>query len=639
MKNIAVLSTFIAETHAHQVIAGILECAAENDCNVVIYTCKMQYNVSNKTTVGEYMVFDLPDFSQYDGVIVASSTIWTDDVTMEIQRRVKESGVPAVSLERMTHGMHNVLIDNKAAMKELVLHMIQVHGHRRINYIAGVRDNTEAEARFAAYREALEENGIPYEPARVYWGEWSKLNGEAAVGAFMASDLPMPTAIICSSDKNALGAYNRLTREGIRVPEDIAITGFDDDTEGMYHVPALTSVARMPQLSGYMACQAILGKLEDADIDVPIYIKTASVFRESCGCRNSQPVQEELFRKLYFQNLDKTERLERLTEHMAHGLTMVECFEDLKDVLKMYVPDLACDTFHLFVFDRVLTEREMDTLERTMTYDSSIAKNCRNEKASLLLGYDNGVFLEPAAMDMNAFLSYIREKQKAGYYVFAPIHFADHLYGYCICGNSALQLDSEMFYTVMTDIGNAIETIKKQQLMQAMIVKLDSMWCYDALTGVYNRAGFKKYGGRVWNESIDQKTDLMLLFSDLNGLKAINDLYGHDEGDRCIKALADAFKSQRHHGEVVMRYGGDEFVVIAANVTEQYAAAYVTALTKALEDYNAVHHPPQPVSASFGYCMLHPGRDDSLEDAIHAADVRMYETKKGACKSKRNADR
>lgn len=628
MKNIALLSTFIAETHAHQVIAGILQCAAENDCNVVIYTCKMQYNTGNKTTLGDYMVFDLPDFSQFDGVIVASSTIWSDEVTMEVQRRVRESGVPAVSLERMTRGMYNVLIDNKAAMKELVLHMIRAHGHTRINYIAGVKDNTEATARFEAYRETLEENGIPYEPERVYWGEWSKLNGEEAVEAFMASGLSMPTAIICSSDKNALGAFNRLTREGFRVPEDIAITGFDDDTEGMYHVPALTSVARMPQLSGYMACKAILGGIADADIDVPLFIKTESVFRESCGCKNSHPVQEELFRKLYFQNLDKTERLERLTEHMAHGLTMVECFEDLKDVLKMHVPDLACDTFHLFVFDRVLKEQDMDTLERAATYDGSIAENCRTERVTLLLGYDYGAFLDDVDMDMRAFLTYIKQKKKAGYYVLAPIHFADHLFGYCICGNSALQLDSEMFYTVMTDIGNAIESIKKQQLMQAMIVKLDSMWGYDALTGVYNRAGFKKYGGRVWNESVESKTSLMLLFSDLNGLKTVNDLYGHDEGDRCIKALADAFRSQRHHGEVIMRYGGDEFVMIAANVTEQYAADYVKAFEKALEDYNAAKHPPQPVSASFGYCMLYPCAEDSMEDAIHAADVRMYETKK-----------
>lgn len=626
MKKIAVLSTFLAETHARQVLSGIFRCAGENDCCVVAYTCKkMQYNVENKHDVGEYMIFDLVDFNRFDGVILASSTIWSEEILQDIMRRIKQSGIPAVSLEKYSPDLINVAIDNCAAMKEIMQHMIRDHGYRRINYISGVPGNAEALARHQAFVEALAENDIPYESERVYWGDWTKLNGEEAVEAFFRSELPFPEAIVCSSDKNALGAYTALNRLGFRVPQDVALSGFDDDFEGMYHIPSLTSVARMPEQSGYIACQAVLRGMSAADKGKMIMVDTSSVFRESCGCANRKRLQEKQFRKLYFQNLDKTEKLIRLIDDMSIDLTMVSSFEHLKSVIQKYIESFSCDDFRLSLFDSVLNCGELDIYSTDNSRQTAVINYDHSQMRDLFSYHKNGT----AAPGFDGLIS---SAAPGSYYVVTPLHFAEHIFGCCVISNSTLPLDSELYYTLVTNIGNAIQTIKGQQLRQLMLEKLESVWSFDSLTGVYNREGFKKFGGRVWDESIERHSNVMMLFADLDGLKSINDSFGHDEGDRYIRALANIFKAACHHGEVVMRYGGDEFVVISSNVTEEYAQQYVNDIQAQIKEYNLAHPAVKPLSASVGYFIVNPTSADELDHAIFQADKEMYQIKKAYVK-------
>ncbi len=630
MKKIAVLSTLLSETHGRQVLSGILECAEENDCCVFVFTCKMRYDPANRHDVGEYMIFETPDFSDFDAAIIASSTIWSEKVLQDIFHNVRACGVPAVSLEKYIEDMINVVIDNKAAMKDIVQHMICEHGYRRVNYIAGVPGNAEAIARFEAFREALEENGIPYEPERVYWDDWMKTSGEEAVRVFSESGLPFPEAIICSSDKNALGAFTALTRMGLKVPQDVALSGFDDDFEGKYHVPALTTVARMPEQSGYMACEAALKGMGQEDKGRTIHIQTSSVYRESCGCINRQRLQEKEFRKLYFQNLDMNEKLTRLLDNISIDLTAVSTFEHLRGVLSRYAPEFGCDSLYLAVYDEVLSAGQLD-IYSTSEVVPSPTRSYGADDCTVIFGYRNGqsIDFDGDKKNLRVLLDEEIEQGKSGScYVVSPLHFGDRLFGFSVLQNSQVPFESELYNVLITNVGNAIQSIKTQQLKQLMIEKLESMWCLDSLTGVYNREGFKKYGGRIWEESVRRHTNIMMLFADLDGLKKINDNYGHDEGDRYIRALADVFKAARHHGEVVMRYGGDEFVVIANNVTEEYAKAYVQEIQRRIREYNESCKNEIKLSASVGYFLLNPTEESRLDAAICKADKVMYDIKK-----------
>lgn len=628
MKRILVLSAYISETHAREVLSGIRKCAREHACSAVIYTCKMRYQEGNRHDAGEFIVFDLPKLDRYDGIIIAGSTIFSDEVVQSLIKRAEESGRPAVSLEKYSPSLINVAIDNKSAMKELLRHVITEHGYKRINYIAGVAGNVEALDRYAAYTETLAEYGIPFESERVFWGDWLRATGERAVEAFWKSSLPKPEVIVCSSDKNALGAHVALTAMGLRVPQDVALTGFDDDLETRYYIPGITTVAREPVLAGYRACEAVLAGMRAEDRGRRIAINTHVECRESCGCNHPVPVEEKQFRKLYFLEKDRNEKLISRIDDMSVDLTMASTFAQLQSVLRKHAGEFGCDAFYVSIFDNILSPGTIDFTNMDAQRDVPAAVS-GSGRSTLLFAYEDGKFLEDIHVDADTYLaSRTGDEKTRGCYVVNPLHFGEILFGCTVIKNSELPFDSELFYTMITDIGNAIQTIKCQQQKEIMLVKLENMWGFDTLTGVYNRAGFHRYGERIWRESIAHHVNAMLLFADLDGLKRINDTFGHDEGDKYIRALADIFRASRRHGEVVMRYGGDEFVVIASNVTQAYAEEYVLDIQERIRMFNEDNDGLTELSASVGYILITPQEGDALEEAIYRADKQMYNIKK-----------
>ncbi len=248
----------------------------------------------------------------------------------------------------------------------------------------------------------------------------------------------------------------------------------------------------------------------------------------------------------------------------------------------------------------------------------------------LFLGYCDQKFVEDVPYDLHGFIEEFKKSDKKGItYTISPIHFRDRSYGYCLIGDSEFPFRNPLFYTWLLTIGNTIETIRKQTLMKEMIKKLDSVWSFDSLTEIYNRSGFQKYGTKVWEDGMyNRKSGVMMAFMDLDGLKSVNDTYGHEEGDSFIRSFASIIREQVHHGEAAMRYGGDEFVIISPNGNDIFAGQYVEELKKKIEIFNQKNEIPYRLDASIGYYIVSPGDSITLDEAIEKADVMMYENKK-----------
>jgi len=629
MKNIAVLVAGLTISTITEVTEGIRDCVTANNCNVFFFTCERRYEKSILHDVGEYNIFKLPDFSEFDGVILINSTIGSGEVLCELADRIVKSGVPAVSLEYYRPDMYNVMIDNKTAMKEVVRHFVVEHGFKRIDFIAGPLDNAEARERLLAYREVLAENGIPVEERRIFTGDYLKESGKAAAQYFLELEPELPDAIISSNDVMALGAFVYLQKKGILVPEQIAISGFDDETSARYFEPRLTSVAREQYKSGYSACLKLIEGLRESEKGDAHILATQLMKRESCGCACRDVIDNVKFRRNYFQKEESTERFMQETREMAIELTTVETLDGLKEAMKKYVQHIGCESFYLLLCKEWEGyHKDTDQYELSDKSDGYLREGYGAD-CELVFGYAGNEFIEQCAIDLGTLLADLKENRLGrNCYTVSPMHYRDRCFGYCIIGNSAFPFENQLFYTWTMNIGNAIETIREQYLLRAMIEKLNSIWIYDNLTGLYNRAGFNKYGGYVWRECIQKNYNAMLLFLDVDGLKCVNDTYGHDEGDRFIKALAGILKRCKHHGEIVMRYGGDEFVILASNVSEEKAEDYRSRILKEMKHYNESHKLPYQMSASIGVHITKPERQSELEEAIEEADRRMYEVKK-----------
>jgi len=177
----------------------------------------------------------------------------------------------------------SVDIDNVRGAALAVEHLLKL-GHRRIGMITNAPlIYTASRQRLEGYRQALAQAGIPYDERLVQYGNFDEESGQQAIEALLALD-PPPTAVFIASDMVAMGAMRTLRDRGLRVPDDMAIVGFDDITAARFIVPALTTV-RVPTFGlGWTAAERLIRLIHrDPLQETHVLLETELVVRESCG--------------------------------------------------------------------------------------------------------------------------------------------------------------------------------------------------------------------------------------------------------------------------------------------------------------------------------------------------------------------
>jgi LacI family repressor for deo operon, udp, cdd, tsx, nupC, and nupG len=175
-----------------------------------------------------------------------------------------------------------IRIDNRAAAKTMVNYLISL-GHKRIGVISGLKDNPHAIDRLEGYKEAIAEAGIPFEKDLIAEGDftmWSGLNA-----AFQFCNMKTrPTAIFSMNDEMAIGAMQTLKNQGIRIPEDISVTGFDDIAYAKYSDPSLTTISQPAEEMGKMAMDMLLKVIEGEPLSQrECVLPTEFIIRKSTG--------------------------------------------------------------------------------------------------------------------------------------------------------------------------------------------------------------------------------------------------------------------------------------------------------------------------------------------------------------------
>lgn len=302
-------------------------------------------------------------------------------------------------------------------------------------------------------------------------------------------------------------------------------------------------------------------------------------------------------------------------------------FEQLIVEMKRYLQIINPEEFYLCMgvegknyLEETLEGNENAKIDDHMRYA---------EESYIPLAYRYGEFTVHGKYKTSELLpDCFREKEHGNYYTVVPLHYLERCFGYCVLGNCRLLMDSGIFHLFIMNINNALENLRKQSMLNAMVHKLNKMWIYDTLTEVFNRAGFFKFASNMIEEAKMKKNNLFILFMDLDGLKTVNDTYGHDEGDVFIKEMGTILKQIHGHGELLMRYGGDEFVVMSQNYTDETAKGYMKKIQDQIDQYNETSGKPYKLSVSMGYYLIVPEDNMRIESLIEAADQEMYKNKK-----------
>lgn len=155
--------------------------------------------------------------------------------------------------------------------------------------------------------------------------------------------------------------------------------------------------------------------------------------------------------------------------------------------------------------------------------------------------------------------------------------------------------------------------------------ELERLSITDALTGFYNRRGFLAFATPKLKLSLRKMEKILLIYADMDNLKAINDNYGHQEGDKALVEIADILKSTFRESDILARLGGDEFAILAIDACDEKVIQ--ERIQKNIDFYNKKVNPDHTLSMSVGIVCYDPGKPCTLDDLLSKADALMYENK------------
>jgi LacI family transcriptional regulator len=216
-----------------------------------------------------------------DGILVFTDCLTDDEI-----HRLYLRGFPQVLLFRSPPPgveIPCVNIENKGGARQLVDHLIEAHGRRRIGFLRGPAGNEDSHWRERGYLESLAAHGIPVDPELISAGQFTDASAQAAVGDWISRGLVFD-AIFSGDDDAATGVLLALRQAGLRVPEDVSVAGFDDLSYSRLILPPLTTVRAPIEAAGLAAARQLTSLIQTGSAEMHTLLPTETVIRQSCGC-------------------------------------------------------------------------------------------------------------------------------------------------------------------------------------------------------------------------------------------------------------------------------------------------------------------------------------------------------------------
>jgi|HigsolmetaAR204D_1030405.scaffolds.fasta_scaffold00008_60 diguanylate cyclase (GGDEF)-like protein/PAS domain S-box-containing protein len=250
-----------------------------------------------------------------DGWLIVTNPQSVLPASPEFLASIEAAGKPVVTIGYRERSIRcrSVVIDNRQAIKDAMSHLIENHGHRRIAFV-GATEHLDLIERFEGYKEALREHGIDYDEQLFFQTNSALRRGGVSAAAAMLERGIDFTAIVAATDLNAFGVIETLRKAGYRVPEDIAVIGFDDLPAATSFHPPLTSVYQPVEELARTGIDLLFRQLQGQAVPSDVVcVPTKFRARASCGC--SYEKKEETTDELR----EKLERSEQIVRHLVES--------------------------------------------------------------------------------------------------------------------------------------------------------------------------------------------------------------------------------------------------------------------------------------------------------------------------------
>ncbi len=595
---------------------------AAEEMNVDLYYFNSRGKIGYKKPLYntfEYDFLDYIDLSAFDGIVFDGEGYDVEGIADKVLRKLRCADRPIVSISSQVEGVYNIDFQDHNGIRMIIEHFINVHHFTKIGFMSGYLTHPDAQIRLEEFRSVMREHGMPEDGAGIFEGDFWFNKGNEAADYFLS--LPeRPEVIVCANDYMAIALSKALKMRGLKIPRDIAVSGFDGTVEGMDYLPSITSATRERRDIATKTIQILVDLSEGRSVDdIDLHICPKIIVGQSCGC---VPLNYE----------EEAENINRMYEQQQN--IFFNMYDAESSILKLNMVDNVRNlettfyenSYNFGEYNAFFMMMHIDK-NRRPSYDSDYTSPSGNFIPAVWIDKNNDYV--GCGRQLNC-ASLVPEpaSDRSHFYYIMSVQCAERAFGYTVIEMSGKDIFNEFYNVWLLNIAITLETILKNDSIKKLIKKLENLSKRDDLTGMLNRRGFDDLA-RDAISGLREKKTVCTMVIDMDGLKYINDKYGHYEGDRAIKTVADILIRCCDSGEIAGRMGGDEFYIIAIDYTETQLKRFLDRLNTYVGEFNAKKDKPYLIDVSFGTCMDEINSIGRLDELLKISDERMYNQKLG----------
>ena len=612
-KTIGVFISRIFTIFDNAVFRALVREGKRLDYDIVVFATVGYFLTQSDYDVQEKNIFRFAPVEKLDGIIIVPDS-YEEGEFRDLLYDLMDNRVtcPVVAIRHEGEKYDCVFTDEDEAIRPLIRHLIEDHGLTRICFQTGFPGHAEGEKRLNVFRQEMEAHGLPVPERAICPGNMWTTCGADAYDAFFRDPDNMPEAVVCANDYMALGLVRELRKHGLRVPEDVIVTGFDNIPHLGLDIPSLTTV--QTDFEGLVVNamnhldRQIRGRMVRTK-QVRISQMGIFTFGESCGC-GKRPAD-------YFR--DASEYMSALLEEendqdtsMSNLSIDLGACEDLTQLHKVMisrrVEDVHLRDHYLCLFG------EPDDLMNENSSMACLVHAIRDHQdyGMPMISFERSQLLPAMA----------ERKDEPQMFFVKLLHQNRHNFGYSVSQYDGTEISSRCYTQTNALLSIALENIHRRSEMIQLYEERRLTSITDIMTGLMNRRGMMERLEPVWHSLSGRKVCFICI--DMDYLKVINDTFGHSAGDYAICLVAEAIGQAMPGTAFGARIGGDEFIVFLPEAGNGEAETFINVFTETLKRLNLREDRSFTVTASAGYEVVPLLPSTTIEQCIQASDHQMY---------------
>lgn len=646
MKKIAVIVYDLINNYSRSVLEGVTKFFAQKkDVQLIICpvyapkTEKENHNYQYWTSIQLLVGQDV------DSVIIVTNSLLSAMSMVDLEKELKcleKKNLVSVAVPFRINNLKYTHNSCKTAFQKVVRHLIKKHGCKRFAFFSASKiDSIESIERLEAYKEALESNGILYKESDVLPGDFTPgCAHQELLNRYKSKEEFPYDAVLCVNDYTAGGVLLFCEEMGISVPDEVKVFGFDDSEFALITYPTLSSINQSIPYNGYKCAEIAYRLAKGEEVEKETTITSQAIYRQSCGC-----VECEHHSTAYVDEDGKYFSMDAESRKKEKEIVLIQqtAMENINDMIDLM--DVSTSFSKITQIIQTALQKSDVTGIIACFYEQPVSFNSVSDfelpKEARVLMFANNETGEVnlpryrEAKQFNPNKELVPKEfanQKDGTYFLVPIYLHENNYGYIICKSNITQFTlASVYLKILNTIIIHAYMVSKEQAEKQMLIeqkhKLNMESKTDELTHIFNRRGFLEYGQKLMMLSAATGKNGLVFFCDLDGLKTINDTYGHDVGDAAILTEAQVLAAAFRNSDMIGRLSGDEFGVVAPGFTLENVPKLRERLVELNRIYSEENELPFILSISVGPIEF-KSEEDELEELLKKADEQLYEEKK-----------